>query len=80
VSQENGDNCIVLYPGTNAKYTAEYAKEVLEHFGPGDWILQQNEISQGGGIMNVAADKGMEVRLYQSQVQFWSTFIHLYKI
>jgi ribokinase len=58
VSQENGDNCIVLYPGTNAKYTADYAKQVLENFGPGDWILQQNEISQGGAIMDVAADKG----------------------
>ncbi|CAO3696090.1 unnamed protein product [Umbelopsis ramanniana] len=61
VSQENGDNCIVLYPGTNAKYTAEYAKQVLENFGPGDWILQQNEISQGGAIMDVAADKGLSV-------------------
>ncbi|KAG2179522.1 hypothetical protein INT44_006369 [Umbelopsis vinacea] len=61
VSQENGDNCIVLYPGTNAKYTAEYAQQVLENFGPGDWILQQNEISQGGAIMNVAADKGLSV-------------------
>jgi hypothetical protein len=58
VCQKTGDNCIVLYPGTNAKYTAEYAKEVLEHFGPDDWILQQNEISQGGAIMQVAADKG----------------------
>ncbi|KAM3589806.1 hypothetical protein VKS41_000660 [Umbelopsis sp. WA50703] len=61
VCQKTGDNCIVLYPGTNAKYTAEYAKEVLEHFGPDDWILQQNEISQGGAIMQVAADKGLSI-------------------
>lgn len=61
VSQATGDNCIVLYPGTNAKYTADYAEAVLENFGPDDWILQQNEISQGGAIMQVAADKGKNV-------------------
>jgi ribokinase len=64
VCQETGDNCIVLYPGTNAKYTAEYAKQVLENFGPQDWILQQNEISQGGAIMQAAADKGMDISHY----------------
>jgi ribokinase len=77
VSQENGDNCIVLYPGTNAKYTAEYAKQVLENFGPGDWILQQNEISQGGAIMNVAADKGMDARTMSIQTTISLTFRNL---
>jgi ribokinase len=33
----------------------------LESFGPGDWIVQQNEISQGGNIMGLAAAKGLSV-------------------
>ncbi|KAI9260504.1 Ribokinase-like protein [Phascolomyces articulosus] len=61
VSTATGDNCIVLFPGTNAKYTPEDAAKVLESFGPGDWIVMQNEISCGGEIMNLAADKGLSV-------------------
>ncbi|CAO3620895.1 unnamed protein product [Mucor hiemalis] len=61
VSGETGDNCIVLYPGTNGTYTAEEASEVLESFGTGDWIVQQNEISHGGDIMRLAVEKGLSV-------------------
>ncbi|KAG1451829.1 hypothetical protein G6F46_009985 [Rhizopus delemar] len=61
VSADTGDNCIVLYPGTNSTYTAQEAERVLEHFGPNDWIVQQNEISQGGEIMNLAVKKGLSV-------------------
>ncbi|KAL0139602.1 Ribokinase-like protein [Mucor lusitanicus] len=61
VSKETGDNCIVLYPGTNGTYTVEEAATVLESFGPGDWIVQQNEISHGGDIMKLAAEKGLNV-------------------
>ncbi|KAI7864132.1 Ribokinase-like protein [Spinellus fusiger] len=57
VSQETGDNSIVLFPGTNGTYTVEDAAQVLSSFGPGDWIVQQNEISQGGDIMRLAASK-----------------------
>lgn len=51
----------MLYPGTNSTYTAQEAERVLEHFGPNDWIVQQNEISQGGEIMNLAVKKGLSV-------------------
>ncbi|KAG2230598.1 hypothetical protein INT48_004459 [Thamnidium elegans] len=61
VSEETGDNCIVLYPGTNGTYTAEEASEVFKSFGSGDWIVQQNEISQGGAIMRLAASKGLSI-------------------
>lgn len=50
-----------MYPGTNGTYTANDAAKVFEHFGPGDWIVQQNEISQGGEIMQLAAEKGLQV-------------------
>jgi ribokinase len=62
VSGENGDNCIVLYPGTNGTNTLSEAEEVLQKFQPGDWIVQQNEINLGGEIMNLAARKGKENR------------------
>ncbi|KAI9485592.1 MAG: Ribokinase-like protein [Benjaminiella poitrasii] len=61
VSKETGDNCIVLYPGTNSTNTPEEAKRVLESFGPGDWLVQQNEISHGGDIMRLAAEKGLNI-------------------
>jgi ribokinase len=51
----------VLYPGTNGNYTVEEAAKVFESFGPGDWIVQQNEISHGGDIMRLAAEKGLHV-------------------
>lgn len=51
----------MLHPGTNGSYQASEAAQVLEHFGPGDWIVQQNEISQGGEIMRLAAEKGLSV-------------------
>ncbi|ORY95838.1 Ribokinase-like protein [Syncephalastrum racemosum] len=61
VSSETGDNCIVLYPGTNGTYTKEDAAVVMDHFGQGDWVLMQNEISQGGAIMRLAAEKGLDI-------------------
>ncbi|KAI9316763.1 Ribokinase-like protein [Dichotomocladium elegans] len=61
VCSETGENCIVLFPGTNAKYVPEDAAEVLKDFGKGDWVVLQNEISHGGDIMRLAADKGLSV-------------------
>lgn len=57
----DGENCIVLFPGTNECYNATDAKQVLENFGPGDWIVMQNEISSGGDIMRVAAERGLSI-------------------
>lgn len=34
---------------------------MFEHFGPGDWLVQQNEISQGGAIMRLGAEKGLSI-------------------
>lgn len=58
MSGETGDNCIVLYAGTNGTHKLEEVEAVLEHFEPGDWIIQQNEINLGGEIMKMAAKKG----------------------
>ena len=42
------------------------ADEVLEHFGKGDYLLLQNEISEVGYIMKRAAEKGMRIVLNPS--------------
>ena len=58
---DSGENCILIYPGTNRILTEEYVDEVLSHFGPGDWVLLQNETNLVGEIMEKAAEKGMKV-------------------
>ncbi|KAF9965904.1 hypothetical protein BGZ70_003858, partial [Mortierella alpina] len=61
LSQESHDNSIVLFPGTNNTVTIEEARHVLKHFGNGDWIVMQNEISSGGEIMRAAKERGMTI-------------------
>ncbi|KAI9490617.1 Ribokinase-like protein [Zychaea mexicana] len=61
VCSETGENCIVLYPGTNAKYTAKEAGKVFDSFDSEDWVVMQNEVSEGGAIMSLAAEKGLPV-------------------
>ncbi|KAF9345347.1 hypothetical protein BGX26_003251, partial [Mortierella sp. AD094] len=43
------------------KVTLEEAQHVLRNFGPGDWIVMQNEISSGGDIMRAAKERGMTI-------------------
>ncbi|RUS19358.1 Ribokinase-like protein [Endogone sp. FLAS-F59071] len=61
LSTTTHDNAIVLVPGANHTITSAFAQTVLEDFGHGDWILQQNEISSGGDIMRMAANRGLFV-------------------
>ncbi|KAF9193691.1 hypothetical protein BGZ50_007267 [Haplosporangium sp. Z 11] len=61
LSDESHDNSIVLFPGTNHSVTLEEAQHVLTHFGEGDWIVMQNEMSNGGAIMRAAKERGMTI-------------------
>ncbi|KAG0374850.1 hypothetical protein BGX24_009847 [Mortierella sp. AD032] len=61
LSEESHDNSIVLFPGTNNTVVIEEARNVLSNFGPGDWIVMQNEISSGGEIMRAAKERGMTI-------------------
>ncbi len=56
-----GKNCILLFGGANREVTERYANEVLEHFGAGDVLLLQNEISCGPYLMKRAGEKGMKL-------------------
>lgn len=56
-----GENCIVIFQGTNGFFTEAYVDRVLEDFGAGDYVLLQNEINNLPYILSQAAAKGLEV-------------------
>ena len=56
---EEGQNCILLFGGANRQITRQQVDETLAHFGPGDMLVLQNEISQLDYIMERAGEKGM---------------------
>lgn len=63
---KEGDNCILLYGGTNQMITAEQADAVLAHFEAGDYLVLQNEINNLSAIMTRAHEKGMVIVLNPS--------------
>lgn len=56
-----GQNCILLFGGANQQITREQIDETLTHFGPGDMLVLQNEISQLGYLMEAAGKKGLTI-------------------
>lgn len=58
---DHGQNCILLYPGTNALLTEAFANEVLSHFSSGDVLLLQNETNLVPELMKKAAERGMRI-------------------
>ena len=63
---QNGQNSIILYGGTNCMQTAEFVDEVLAHFGVGDYLLLQNEINMLDYIIDQAYKRGMKIILNPS--------------
>lgn len=62
----NGQNCIILFGGTNRMVTQEYIDEALAPFGPDDMILLQNEVNLLDQIIDKAFEKGIRVVLNPS--------------
>lgn len=56
-----GQNCILLYGGTNQKLTEPYIDEVLTGFSEQDIVLLQNETNLVDLIIRKASAKGMRV-------------------
>ncbi len=56
-----GENAIILFGGANQTITPDDAGEILNHFGPGDWLLLQNEISSMREILQLAEERGLRV-------------------
>ena len=63
---ENGQNSIILFKGTNYMMTEDFVDEVLSAFGEGDVLVLQNEINLLGMIINKAYDRKMTIVLNPS--------------
>lgn len=63
---KTGQNCIILYGGTNQKITKEQVDSTLSYFSKGDILVLQNEINLNEYIMEKAAEKGMLIALNPS--------------
>ncbi|MBQ8506295.1 MAG: ribokinase [Clostridia bacterium] len=63
-----GNNCIFLYGGANQMVSEAFIAEALEPFGPGDFLVLQNEINMIDKIILAAAEKGMQVVLNPSPI------------
>ncbi|MBQ4075903.1 MAG: ribokinase [Clostridia bacterium] len=61
-----GQNAIMLYGGANQQMTKESVSDALSGFGPGDYLLLQNEINCLDEIVRLAKEKGMKVILNPS--------------
>ena len=60
---DSGQNCILLYGGTNQMLTEDYVDRTLDEFGNEGFVLLQNETNLGGAIIEKAARKGLKVAL-----------------
>lgn len=63
---KDGQNCILLYGGSNQSITVEYIEEVLSGFAAGDIILLQNEINGIHTVIDLAYAKQMRIVLNPS--------------
>lgn len=63
-----GENCIILYPGANHKISTEDIDRVLSHFGEGDILVCQNEISNMDYLIPAAHRRGMRIAWNPSPV------------
>ena len=58
---KDGDNCIIVYPGTNGQITQKDIHEILEEFGEGDFVIIQNEVSNTAAIIEACSAKKMVI-------------------
>ena len=63
---DEGENCIILYQGTNFDNDTAYMEQVLSDFGTGDILLLQNEISNLSYLLKRGKEKGMRIMLNPS--------------
>ncbi len=64
----NGQNCIIVFGGTNRQITKEQMDETLTHFEAGDFLLLQNELNDISYLIDRAYEKGMNIVLNPSPI------------
>ena len=65
---EQGQNCIILYAGTNHCVTKAYLDELLKDASAGDFMLIQNEINCLNEAMEIAHKKKMYIAFNPSPI------------
>lgn len=63
---DRGENCIILYGGTNGMPDSVYTKKIGQILNPGDLVLFQNETSAIGEMMHIAKEEGARIALNPS--------------
>ena len=63
---ESGENCIILYPGSNYAVTPAYVDDVLDAQRSPQYVMLQNEISEVPYIIDAAFRRGFSVVLNAS--------------
>lgn len=58
---DDGNNCIIVFGGSNQEVSREYIDQTLEGMGPGDYVMVQNEVSNVGHIISAANALGCTV-------------------
>lgn len=61
-----GQNSIVLYGGSNQKFTEEFIRETLKNFGRGDYLILQNEVNRVDEIIREGYAHGLNIVLNPS--------------
>ena len=67
---DDANNCITLFAGTNRMVDHDFVDDVLSHFEAGDVLLLQNEVSSLDYIIDSAAAKGMMIVLNPSPYDY----------
>lgn len=62
----DGENCILLYGGSNQCVTPEQIEHTFSDYSAGDWLVLQNEINNLPAIVDAAYEQGMVIALNPS--------------
>ena len=58
---KEGQNCIILFGGSNHKIECDDIDKALDNFNVGDYLILQNEINNLEYIINKASAKGLKI-------------------
>ena len=64
--KRDGENCILLYGGSNQCVTEAQIEDTMSTFSAGDWLVLQNEVNNLPDIVNAAWERGMIIALNPS--------------
>ena len=76
----SGQNCILLYGGSNRRLTEAQISETIARFSPGDWLILQNETNLLPELVDAGFAKGMRVVLNPSPYNESITQVDLSKV